>query len=87
MANQGERISLVQSGQHVFMLLRTRRTPKGLNVDEWRSRMDTSFEQAYRNRRSILGASLVANQAICQQLGLALYYGHSFGRLVEVWRP
>lgn len=87
MANQGERISLVQSGQHVFMLLRTEGTPSSLDVDEWRSRMNTLFESAYRERRSILAASLVANQAICQALRLALFYGHVFGRVVEVHRP
>jgi len=31
--------------------------------------------------------TLIANQAICQELALALYYGHVFGRLVEVYRP
>ncbi len=87
MANQGERISLVQSGQHVFMLLRAEDTPSNLDVNEWRSRMNTLFEQAYRERRSVLAASLIANRAICQDLTLAFYYGHAFGRLVEVYRP
>jgi hypothetical protein len=87
MANQDELISLVQSGQDVFMLLRTETTPSALNVDEWRTRMNTLFEQAYRSRRNILAASLIANRAICQELALALYYGHVFGRLVEVYRP
>jgi len=87
MANQGERISLVQSGQHVFMLLRTEETPSNLDVDEWRSRMNTLFERAYRERRSVLAASLIANRAMCQDLALAFYYGHIFGRLVEVYRP
>ena len=87
MANKAERMSLVQSGKHVFMLLRTVNTPSGLDVDTWRSRMDTLFQQAYRKRRSVLAASLIANQTICQQLALALYYGHSFGRLLEVYRP
>ena len=87
MANQGERISLVQSGQHVFMLLRTEGTPSNLDVDEWRSRMNILFERAYRERRSILAASLIANRAICQDVALALYYGHVLGRLVEVYRP
>jgi hypothetical protein len=34
MANQGERISLVQSGQHIFMLLQTEETPTNLDMDE-----------------------------------------------------
>jgi len=87
MANQGERISLVQSGQHIFMLLRAEETPTNLDVAEWRSRMNTLFERAYRKQRSILAASLIANQAVCQDLVLALYYGHVFERLVEVYRP
>jgi hypothetical protein len=86
-ANQGERISLVQSGQHIFMLLHTEGTPSNLDVDEWRSRMNTLFERAYRERRNVLQASLIANKAICQDLVLALYYGHVFRRLVEVYRP
>jgi hypothetical protein len=87
MANQGERISLVQSGRDVFMLLRTENTPSGLNVGEWRTREDALFERTYRARANILAASLISNRAICQDLALAFYYGHVFGRLVEVYRP
>ncbi len=87
MANQGERISLVQSGQHTFMLLRTANTPSNLSVAEWRDRMNTRFGQAYLERRDILAASLLANRVICQELALALYYGRMFEQLVEVYRP
>ena len=86
-ANQVERISLVQSGQHIFMLLRTEWTPSNLDVNEWRNRMNILFEQAYRERRSVIQASLIANKIICQDLALALYYGQVFRRLVEVYRP
>ncbi len=86
-ANQGERMSLVQSGPHVFMVLRTAKTSSSLDVDEWRERMNTLFERAYRERGSILVASLTANRTICQELALALYYGHVFRQLVEVYRP
>jgi len=85
--NQGERISVVQSGPHIFVLLRTEKTPSSLNVDDWRSRMNTLFEEAYQQRSSILAASLVANRATCQDLALTLYYGRVFRPLVEVYRP
>lgn len=87
MVNQGEHVSLVQSGQDVFMLLRTEHTPLTANVDELRARMNTLFEQAYRMRRSIIAASLVANQTISQEMTLAFYYGRVFRQLVEVYRP
>ena len=87
MATQGEYISLVQSGHHVFMLLRTEETPSSLDISDWRTRMNILFERAYRQRRSILAASLIANQTICRDLALVFYYGHVFGQLVEVYRP
>jgi hypothetical protein len=87
MANQGETISLVQSGQHVFMLLRSEGTPSSLDVNEWRNRMNALFQQAYQERGNILAASLIANLAVCQDLVLALYYGQVFGQFVEVYRP
>jgi hypothetical protein len=87
MANQGERISLVQSGHHAFMLLRTEETPSGLDITDWRARMDMLFERVYRQRRSILAASLIADQEIWRDLALVFYYRHVFGQLVEVYRP
>jgi len=87
MVNQGERISLVQSGRNLFALLRTEDTPVTVPVLKWRTRMNSLFEQAYRARRSILAASLIANRMISQDLGLAFYYGRMFRQLVEVYRP
>ncbi len=83
--NQGERISLVQSGQDVFMLLRTENTPLTVNVDELRRRMNALFAQAYQVRRSVIAASLIANRSISQDLALAFYYGRMSGQLVEVY--
>jgi hypothetical protein len=85
--NQGERISIVQSGRHIFALLPTEKTPTGLRVGEWRSRMNTLFEQAYLERENILVASLIANKIICQELSISLYYGRIFSQLAEVYRP
>jgi hypothetical protein len=69
------------------MLLRTEETPSGLDISDWRARMDMLFERVYRQRRSILAASLIADQEICRDLALVFYYGHVFGQLVEVYRP
>ena len=69
------------------MFLWTENTPSTANMDELRVRMNTLFEQAYRERRSIIAASLIANRAISQGLALAFYYGRVFRQLVEVYRP
>ena len=87
MVNQGERVSVVQSGQHLFMILRTENTPATTVVNKWRVRMNSLFEQSYKERQDILAASLVANQTISRELGLAFYYGWAFRQLVEVYRP
>lgn len=87
MANQGECICLVQSGQHIFMLLRTEKTLFGLDAHEWSTRLNAQFERAYRERKSILAASLIANQTICRDLALAFYYGRVWGQVAEVYRP
>jgi hypothetical protein len=85
--NQGERISIVQSGYHIFVMLPTEKTPAGLKVKEWRNRMNTLFQKAYLERENILVASLVANKMICQELNITLYYGRIFSQLAEVYRP
>lgn len=86
MVNQGEHISLVQSGRDLFMLLRTNGTPAAASAQEWRAQMNQLFERAYRERRNILAASLIANRTISQELSLVFFYGRMFGQLVEVYR-
>ena len=49
--------------------------------------LNSLFEQSYKERQDILAASLVANQTISRELGLAFYYGWAFRQLVEVYRP
>ena len=85
--NQGETLSLVQSGDLVFATLRTEKTPDRV---DW-SAVDEELDALYRGYAEeglfFDEAAFQANLDICAKYGLAFYWGEIFDELQEVFGP
>ncbi|MBC8449307.1 MAG: hypothetical protein H8D78_16285 [Chloroflexi bacterium] len=85
--NNGEKISVVQSGRDIFALVRTEGTP--VRVDP--RRLDQELNTAYRGYVKMgladQEALLAANLDACEKYRLAFYWGTIPQRLLEVYKP
>lgn len=85
--NNGEKISVVQSGRDIFALVRTEET--SVKVDA--QRLDQELNIAYRGYVEMgladQEALLAANLDACEKYRLAFYWGTVPQRLLEVYKP
>ncbi len=85
--NNGERLSVVQSGRDLFALVCTEGTPDLVE----RCRLEEEIDEAYRGyvRMGLADqeALLAANLDACVRYGLAFYWGKAFQTLRMVYRP
>jgi hypothetical protein len=85
--NNRENISLVQSGHKIFMLLRTERTPRSVDVFNVEVAFQTMVLNAMVFGKSFVDAVFIANRRLCQIYGLALYAGELYNSLKGVYLP
>lgn len=85
--NSGERLSILQSGEDVFMLLRTDTTPTWVNVQRLKREHDDLHYDYLSRMLSVQRAIHYTNVDLCEAYGLALYVGVVFHKLEEVYRP
>jgi len=87
MLNTGERLSLLQSGREIFALLRTEKTPDGVDALHLRALHMALYEEYRRRGLSVQRAVHYANVELCEYLWLAFYTGLAGRPLEEVYRP
>lgn len=85
--NSGELISIVQSGQEVFALVRTGETIPYVDEGLLKARFEMLYWQHLGQRASDQQAVYYANLDICSECGLAMYVGRVFEPLWEAYRP
>jgi len=86
--NHGSILTLVQSGEWVFGLVRTEKTPERVDWFQLNDEMAQLYE-SYLEHPGLSSAEalFLANLEMCARYGLAFYYGEVFGALEEVYRP
>lgn len=87
MINSSDVIALLQTGSNLMALIRTEETAAKADVDTVRSQMRDIEQQATTQGATAKEGLVLANLAICQTYGLALYVGYAPGPLEEVFRP
>ncbi len=87
MVNSNDVIALLQTGSNLVALIRTEKTATKANVDTVRSQMRAVEQQATSQGMTAKEGLVLANLAICQTYGLALYVGYAPGPLEEIFRP
>lgn len=85
--NGKEQISIVQSGEEVFAIVRTEKTPTSVNYIDIKKELEDLFKAYLRRRMSIQHAVITANLDICKHCGLAFYYGKIYQELEGVYFP
>lgn len=86
--NKGDTMTLVQSGQDVFGLARTEKTPASVSRAVLEAEFDALFDgYVIEDRMSDQEAALVTNLDLCKRYGLAFYLGKSDGKLEVVYKP
>ena len=85
--NSGELLSIVQSGQEIFALLRTEFTPARVNRLRLQREHDDLHYDYLGRVRSVQIAVHYTNADLCQAYGLAFYTGLMFHALEEMYRP
>lgn len=85
--NSGERLSLVQSGRHVFALLRTDETPLQVDLQQCVVSFEGQALEYLGQGMPLARATRYANIDLCQQFDLCFYEGIVFDNLVEEYRP
>jgi hypothetical protein len=83
----GEWISLVQSGDDVFALIRTEKTLDSVVPSVLEADFDHFFDVALRAGLSEREASWAANIGVCRLYGLAFYAGQINGNLEVIFKP
>jgi hypothetical protein len=84
----GDTLPLVQSGQDVFGLVRTEKTPALVNWADLEAEFDVLFDEyVIEDGMSDQEAALVTNLDLCKRYGLAFYLGKSDGKLEVVYKP
>jgi len=87
MLNSTDVIALLQTGSNLMALVRTEKTATETDVDTVRRQMLAVEQEAMSQGATAKQALALANLAICQTYGLALYVGYAPGPLEEVFRP
>jgi hypothetical protein len=85
--NRGNILTLVQSGDVIFALVRTEKTPSQVDWNELRRELDKLFIGYLAEEMFPDEAAFEANLDMCARYGLAFYWGEVFGELQEVYRP
>jgi len=85
--SSGELLSIVQSGQEVFALLRTELTPTWVNRSRLQREHDDLHYDYLGRVLSVQRAVHYTNVDLCEAYGLAFYVGVTFHKLEEVYRP
>lgn len=86
--NHANTLTLVQSGEWVYGLLRTEKTPDQVSWFQLSDEMDELYASYLEDPDiSSMEAILMANLDMCVRYGLAFYYGEILGELEEVYRP
>ena len=85
--NEAEWISLVQSGDDVFALIRTDKTVPSVDSNVVVSQVSNLYETLLNIRLSHQAALRIANLQICTTYGLAFYAGKISGRLEVKFKP
>ena len=82
-----EQISIVQSGEEVFALVRTEKTPTSVNYIDIKQELEDVFKVYFRRGMSVQHAAITANLDMCKHCGLAFYYGKIHQKLEGVYFP
>lgn len=85
--NNGERIAIVQSGEYIFALLRTPKTPPSVDRLTLVSWFNAMCRKYFADMMSKQEATLATNLDMCAEYGLAFYYGRAFENLRRVYVP
>jgi len=85
--NNEELISIVQSGQDVYAVVRTDEAPSHVDRESLKNRHETLYWQYLGQGMSDEKAVYYTNLDICQDCGLAMYVGRVFESLWEAYRP
>lgn len=85
--NSGELISIVQSGQDIYVIVRTDETPSHVDRESLKNRHETLYWQYLGQGMSDERAVYYTNLDICGDYGLAMYVGRVFEPLWEAYRP
>jgi len=86
--NQANTLTLVQSGEWVYGLLRTEKTPDRVSWFQLSDEMDQLYENYLEDPDiNSVEAAFLANLDMCVRYGLAFYYGDILSELEEVYRP
>ena len=82
-----EQLSIVQSGEEVFALVRTEKTPTSVNYTDIKQELEDIFKVYLRRGMSVQHAAITANLDICKHCGLAFYYGRIHQKLEGEYFP
>jgi proteasome lid subunit RPN8/RPN11 len=82
-----EWISLVQSGDSVFAMIRTDKTPNRVDRLVLKANFDQFFNAARHAGLSEYEAVWAANVGVCRLYGLALYKGRTDKNLEVIFKP
>jgi len=85
--NRGAALTLVQSGDVVFALVRTEKTPSQVDWGRLRKELDNLYLGYLAEGMFPDEAAFEANLDVCARYGLAFYWGEVFDELKEVYRP
>lgn len=85
--NRGNILTLVQSGELIFGLIRTEKTPASVDRGELIQELDALVVDCLAEGMFPDEAAFEANLDMCARYGLAFYWGEVFGELQEVYRP
>ena len=81
MIEDGNIISLLQTGSYLLALVRTQATPSVVDGEVLRRQMSEAEDEAKASGATTLQALLLANLKLCEIYGLAFYYGYAPGPL------
>jgi len=85
--NHGQMLSVVQSGDDVFALMRTDQTPRAVDNRQLAGEFNEAYREYYRSGLSAQDAALLANLVFCTRYGLVFYSGKNGQSLKEVYKP
>jgi hypothetical protein len=85
--NNEELVSIVQSGQEVYAVVRTDEAPSHVDRELLKNRHETLYWRYLGQGMSDEKAVYYTNLDICQDCGLAMYVGRVFESLWEAYRP
>ncbi|MFQ5854429.1 MAG: hypothetical protein ACE5LU_02130 [Anaerolineae bacterium] len=83
----GENLSIVQSGDEVFALIRTEKTQSLEELAALIEEFNSAYTSYFNAGLSEQDAGIAANLDMCAKYGLAFYRGHASGELRKVYGP